>query len=310
MILILASERDTHARRVAQEIARLGQRALILDWRAAGTGLRASLRYAGGQVERRVHADPGGHAWELSDVTAIWTRRPGSAAIAPGILDADHRAFAAAEWHHLMNGLIHGVTCINDLDAQRAAVKPVQLALAGRAGLAVPDTLITSDPAEARAFIDAHAGAVVHKVMTSPRDVLLETRRWDERDRELLQLLPMAPTIFQRLVTGSRDIRVTIVGQDLYAAAIDSELPATSVDSRLDLNAAFSEVQLPGEVASGLRALMAGLGLTFATADLKIDDQGRFYFLELNPQGQFLYVEILTGMPITLALARLLTSAA
>lgn len=51
---------------------------------------------------------------------------------------------------------------------------------------------------------------------------------------------------------------------------------------------------------------MATLGLVFGTIDLKITHDGEYVFLEVNPQGQFLYVENLTGLPITLALARLL----
>jgi hypothetical protein len=54
---------------------------------------------------------------------------------------------------------------------------------------------------------------------------------------------------------------------------------------------------------------MATLNLTFATVDLKVNDSGQVHFLELNPQGQFLYIEILTGLPISAAVARLLVTA-
>ena len=51
---------------------------------------------------------------------------------------------------------------------------------------------------------------------------------------------------------------------------------------------------------------MHELNLVFGTIDLKITTGGEYVFLEVNPQGQFLYVEILTGMPITSAVAKLL----
>lgn len=310
MILILAPERDIHARRVAQEITLLGEDSRILDWRSAGTGLRASVRYTAGRVERRVFPDPDSAAVDVAAASAVWTRRPGAAAIAPCVMDEGQRSFAAAEWRDLIAGIMHTATAVNPITAQRAAVKPIQLALAQRAGLAVPDTLVTSDPMEAADFIELHRGAVVHKAMNSPRDALLETRLWDERDRAVLSVLPLAPTIFQELIPGPRDIRVTMVGTEHYAAAIESGLSATWVDSRLDMNVPVTPWDLPADVVSSLHALMADLGLTFATVDLKMDDTGRFYFLELNPQGQFLYIEILTGLPIAAAVARLLTTAA
>lgn len=180
MILILAPSQDVHARRVAQEIALLGERTQILDQRSAGNGMCASLRYRGGSVERLVRQE---------------------------------------------------------------------------AGAPVIDTLITSDQEEAAGFVGAHGGNVVHKAMTSPRDAFLDTRCWDERDRPALTLLPLAPTIFQEKVTGPRDIRVTMVGAEHYAAAIESGRSMAGVDSRLDLNVPVTACTLPDEVASRLTGL-------------------------------------------------------
>ncbi|MET0228974.1 MAG: hypothetical protein ABW234_09740, partial [Actinomycetes bacterium] len=65
---------------------------------------------------------------------------------------------------------------------------------------------------------------------------------------------------------------------------------------------------LPPNVCASLGALMRGLGLSFATIDLKVDARGDHHFLEVNPQGQFLYIEILTGQPISAAVARTLVN--
>jgi len=55
-----------------------------------------------------------------------------------------------------------------------------------------------------------------------------------------------------------------------------------------------------------LLALVGRLGLVFSTIDMKLTDEGEYVFLELNPMGQYLYVEILTGLPLTAAMAELL----
>ena len=198
---------------------------------------------------------------------------------------------------------------VNPLEAQRAAaVKPYHLAVAQRVGLRIPDTLITSDPQHVKEFIDRHHGSVVYKAMTALPQAFLETRLWQDEDLSRLEQLPLAPTIFQEFVDGPADIRVTIARDEQFAARIASSSSRIGIDSRLDLDVPARACDLPSDVSASLDALMRGLGLSFATIDLKLDAQGDHYFLEVNPQGQFLYIEILTGQPISAAVARTLVN--
>lgn len=313
MIVILAPSDDLHARRVAQEIELLGEAVLVISWVLAARGLRASLSYTGQLAEVLIQPDPDGPVTRLADIRAIWTRRPSPPTIPAGVIDVEHRRFASQEWQDLLDGLTLSLgldaVIVNPLPAQRAAVKPYQLAIAQRVGLRVPETLITSDPLRAQEFVDAHQGHVVHKAMTSPRNAFVDTRQWQETDRGALHQLLVAPAIFQGLVAGPTDIRVTIVGQDIYAAAVRTSQSRAGLNSRLDLDVPTTTCEIPGEITRQLHALMAVLGLTFATVDLKVDDAGQLHFLELNPQGQFLYIEILTGLPIAASVARLLVNA-
>jgi hypothetical protein len=97
MILILAPHEDVHARRVAQEVERLGDTALILDTRGAGSGFRASLSFVGGDREIRVRRARDAPIEHLEAVDAVWTRRPGRPTVPGSVLDADHRQFALNE---------------------------------------------------------------------------------------------------------------------------------------------------------------------------------------------------------------------
>src|SRR5262245_28658365 len=272
--------------------------------------MRASLSYAERAPEIVIQSEQDDQATRLSGVRAIWARRPSPPAIPAAVIDAEHRRFARQEWRDLLEGLTLSLgldaLMVNPLPAQRAAIKPYQLAIAQRIGLRVPDTLITSDPLRAPHFIDKYQGRVVHKAMTSPRNAFIDTRRWQETDRSALQQLLVAPAIFQQLIEGATDIRATIVGQEIYAAAISTGQSRAGLDSRLDLDVPTTAFEIPGEIAEQLHSLMEALGLMFATIDLKIDADGRLHFLELNPQGQFLYIEILTGLPIAAAVAQLL----
>ena len=313
MILILAPYEDVHARRVAQEVERLGDTALILDTRGAGSGFRASLSLVGGDREIRVRRARDAPIEHLEAVDAVWTRRPGRPTVPRSVLDADHRQFALNEWRSVLDGMTATIGAstrvVNPLEAQRAAaVKPYQLAVAQRVGLRIPDTLITSDPEHAKEFVDRHHGSVIHKAMTALPQAFLETRLWQDDDLSRLDQLPLAPTIFQEFLDGPADIRVTIAGDEQFAALIASSSSRIGIDSRLDLDVPARAYDLPPDVCASLGALMRGLGLSFATIDLKVDARGDHHFLEVNPQGQFLYIEILTGQPISAAVARTLVN--
>jgi glutathione synthase/RimK-type ligase-like ATP-grasp enzyme len=189
---------------------------------------------------------------------------------------------------------------------QRAAVKPRQLSVARRVGLCVPETLITNDSGEALAFVERHGGAVVHKAMTSPPHWFIDTRLWDTSDHEHIADLGLCPTIFQQCIIGPSDVRVTVIGDQVFAARIETARGRAVVDSRLDLDAPCMPYTLPDNVESALLRLMEQLGLLFGTIDLKLTASGEHVFLEVNPQGQFLYIEILTGLPLSAAVANLL----
>jgi hypothetical protein len=313
MILILAPDEDLHARRVAQEIERLGVIAVILDPRRAGTGLHVSLRFVGANRTISVRRARDAPVEHLDEVEAVWTRRPGRPSVPASVLEADHRRFAVKEWRSVLDGITSTIglstRVVNPLEAQRAAaVKPYQMAAAQRVGLRIPDTLITSDPEHAREFVERHHGSVVHKSMTALERAFLESRLWRDDDARVLDHLPLAPTIFQEFVDGPADIRVTIAGGEQFAAWIASSESRVGIDSRLDLDVPTRACELPAELRSSLDQLMRELGLTFATIDLKVNEQGEHHFLEVNPQGQFLYIEILTGQPIAAGVARALVN--
>ena len=150
----------------------------------------------------------------------------------------------------------------------------------------------------------AHCGRVIHKVMTAPRHCFLETKRWGEDERRALSGFELSPVMLQEEIEGPHDLRVTIVGGEALAARVSPRAGATgAVDSRLDLSAHYEPCELPADTRGALFSLMERLGLVYGAIDLKVTAEGEHVFLEVNPQGQYLYLEILTGLPITAAVA-------
>lgn len=245
---------------------------------------------------------------DFDEVEAVWYRRFHEIAVPPEVGIADDRVFVRREWQDVLNSIFFGLDCrsVNPLPGQISATKPRQLEMARRTGLPVPDTLVTNDPSQVEIFLERHRGRVVHKAMSPPMGRFIDTRRWTDADRAALSDLPLAPTIFQEEIVGPSDVRVTIVGEEVFAARIETAEGRAGLDSRLDLDAPCYPHSLPVDVRERLLDMMRALGLCYGAVDLKITERGEYVFFEVNPQGQFLYIEVLTGLGISSAMAGLL----
>jgi hypothetical protein len=304
MILIVAPRDDAHALCVAQDLEKLGKPYRFVD--SSRLTNEGRLQFRAGRHSGSTWTCIDGQPVDLETVDTVWHRRrflpPVTARHSIG-----EQQYFQREWTEMISGVfasLHDAWFVNDPDRQTAAVKPLQLRLAEKVGLRIPDTLITNDPAAAAAFIDRHERRVVHKALAPPKHRFLATKAWSESDREVLDDLVLAPTIFQETVTDCRELRITVIGEQVFAAEFR---PATGlIDGRLDLETPYRSHTLPDGIQRRLLALVGRLGLIFSTIDMKLTDQGEYVFLELNPMGQYLYVEILAGLPLTAAMAELL----
>lgn len=53
---------------------------------------------------------------------------------------------------------------------------------------------------------------------------------------------------------------------------------------------------------------MAALGLRYGAIDMIVDPAGTHWLLEANPNGQFGFIEHITGMPLSAAVATALAT--
>jgi glutathione synthase/RimK-type ligase-like ATP-grasp enzyme len=208
-------------------------------------------------------------------------------------------------------GLWHALDAfwVNDPARDHVAHRKVlQLRRAQECGLTLPDTLITNDPARARMFVDGHGYRdVVYKAFSALEHEWRETRLLRHEELGLLDYVRYAPVIFQEYVEAVYDLRVTIVGDSVFPAAIHSQETSYPVDFRMDMtNATIRPVDLPADVEARLKDYMRALGLQYGAIDMRLRPDGTYVFLEINPAGQWLFVEQVTEQPIAATLARLL----
>lgn len=311
-VLIVSNFSDGHARAVISELRARGAQVELLDLADYPGKLTLTLAFEG--CKRRFQLRrPGGGQLDLEQVRAVWWRRPSAFGLPDTLHNPAHRRLALSEATTAFHGLFEAMDAlwINPpaLDAA-ASHKPYQLALAQRLGLDIPHTMMTSDPDEAREFWRACNGDVIYKQFIALPEAWFETRRLGEAETKAGDAaIRLAPVIFQRNVGAVADLRVTIIGDKVFAAAVDVRNLSYDVDVRLNLDAKHVTHDLPDDVVKKLRTLMRQLGLLYGAIDLRLTEDGRYVFLEINPAGQFLYVEQQTGQPIAAALAAHLAAA-
>jgi glutathione synthase/RimK-type ligase-like ATP-grasp enzyme len=310
-VVVVSTARDEHARAVLAHLSRRRVPAALLDTARFPERAALALRLGGGGWRGGLRQRRAG-AVDASRIGAVWWRRPEPYEVAFRGPAADG-AYCAAD--AAVRALLRGrdVLWVNDPDREEPAdEKPGQLALAARLGLAVPDSLVTNDPAAARAFVRERAeGETVHKNVTSARALWRTTALARERDRALFASVRHLPLLFQERVPAAADVRVTVVGERLFAAEIDTPGRAPRVDHRSRIaRARFRAVHLPRDVEAKVRRLVARLGLAYAAVDLVRRPDGEHVFLEVNPSGEWLFVERRTGQRITAAVADLVARGA
>ncbi|HEV2545756.1 MAG TPA: ATP-grasp domain-containing protein [Stellaceae bacterium] len=179
--------------------------------------------------------------------------------------------------------------------------KPYQSMLIQEHGFAVPDTLVTTDPVAAAEFWGLH-GDVVYKSISGIRSIVSRLR---PEHRERLPDVAHAPTQFQEFIAGT-DVRVHVVGDELFASEIRSDADDYRYASQLGSNVEITATDMPDKLSERCRSLVASLGLLVAGIDLRRTADGRWYCFEVNPSPGFSFYEQATGQPIAQAIANLL----
>jgi glutathione synthase/RimK-type ligase-like ATP-grasp enzyme len=179
--------------------------------------------------------------------------------------------------------------------------KPYQLGLIARIGFDVPDTLVTTDPEQARRFRRRH-GRVIYKSVSGIRSIVSQL---DEADLERLADVANGPTQFQQHVAGD-DVRVHVVDQEVFATCARSPADDYRYASHADATLELTMAEIPAAIADRCRAASRAMGLPVAGIDLRHTPDDRWVCFEVNPSPAFTFYEHATGQPIGAAIAHLL----
>ncbi|MEU1306954.1 ATP-grasp ribosomal peptide maturase [Streptomyces shenzhenensis] len=309
-VLILTSEEDVTADLVVLRLNEAGVPVVRLDPADLTTRVALSGEYVQGIC--RGHLSVADRLVSMSGLRSVWVRRPGL----PAARAAQPSAWLTEEASQALYGMLRCTDArwMNHPDAaRRARHKPWQLRLAQRSGLPVPATLITTFPQAAREFSERFPDLVVKPVSGAhpqePPRAVPTSRVAPDTD---FAAVAFGPTLLQRRVPKLADIRLTAVGDRLFAArkTVEPDADPDDVDVRFSPSLSpWNPVEVPPRVATAVHAYLSGAELAYGAFDFAEDADGIWWFLECNQSGQFGFVEMDTGQPIADAIARWLASA-
>jgi hypothetical protein len=248
-----------------------------------------------------------------SDISGAYFRRPGLPKVAG--TNAIERGFNAREIEETLRSIWRmipeGAWLNHPEKIWLANNKIKQLILAAEMGFKVPDTLVSSRAKEALAFTRSHhndaiAKPVKHGFFNSDNSTnLIFTEIVKCEDIvDLENCSQIVPAIFQPRLKKQLDLRITIVGNKVFPVAILSQEHAeTATDWRTwdiseGIDLAHERFDLPRDISDRCLALNSKLGLKFSCIDMVLTKSGEFVFLEINPNGQWAWIESLVGFPI------------
>lgn len=247
----------------------------------------------------------------FESISGIWLRRPRRLIIHPSVTDSEFQSFCYNVSKSSFFSFLNSCTVHNHADINDSGTgKPFQLHLAKMCGLKIPSTLITNDPDAARNYITKlwqENTVVVYKHVASAVTIGLPTRIVKNNDLNRLRTLKYAPAIFQERITGGPDLRIVVIGQHIFVAEWRTKSNSQEIpDIRFANDVRLHPVSCPKTIQSPLLKFHRRLGLTFGVYDFKLNHNGEPFFLEVNPEGQWLDLEIEAKYPISEVLSRVL----
>jgi hypothetical protein len=248
----------------------------------------------------------------LEDVRCVWYRRAVRPPL-PNEVASEFGNFAAAELRDLYEGIITDpqICWVNPMDATEISERKLyQLRTATAAGLFVPPTVVSNDPEVLRSFVASHDRVICKPVSqglvnSGTSWFAVHTREVIPADLDETSGLETVPTLLQRLVPRGTDIRLTIIGDAIFPVEVLVP-PGAPVDWRAAHGAlCYRECDIPADVEQACRTLMSTLGIVYGAFDFIRTDDGQWVFLEVNPAGEWAWLEVELGLPMRKAFTTL-----
>lgn len=308
MLLILTSDKDLTADFLIVELLNRGLSYFRLN---AEELTKADLDFALSENAVRREVLIGAKKLALKEVNAVWYRR----ALHPvptATISRSESVFVAGELRHLGLGLVMNpdVTWVNPIDKVSVAeLKLYQLQVARQVGLRVPRSLVSRDAEALRRFAAGNKAGTICKpifhgmFVDEKASYSVYTRRITPESIDPTTAR-ICPIFLQEEIVRSADVRATFIGRDCFVADITGD--QSLVDWRdPGVSVSYRESSLSAEIEQKCRSMLTSLGLVYGAFDFVRTPAGDLVFLEVNPTGEWAWLEDRLGFPMRDSFIRL-----
>lgn len=214
------------------------------------------------------------------------------------------------QWTAFIKNLVYFENVLwmnNPTMTYKAENKLLQLKVAKELGLHIPDTIVTNSN---KRFQDTDKMIVMKSIDTalfkkSGQEAFVYTNVMSERDLMSANLTSL-PIMTQEFLNPKIDIRVTIVGEEIFAVKILKENCGIEGDWRMHREGiVFESFDLPKEISEVLLKLNQRFNLKYSAIDLAIS-KGKYYFVEINPTGEWAWLVDNAGISIDQSICNML----
>lgn len=317
--LIISNPDDVHTNVVAEKLNQQGIETIMFYPEDLGTRNFISIDTSPNWKAIILNED--GSMIDLlnDEIVSVWYRRPRFPNLSQFALSDAGLTFAKEEWKHLINGLYeilaHKLWVSHPHALAKCERKIGQLMVAQKLGFIIPESLFTNRLSDLTTHYQRwERNAIVKPIgrgwISEGQTVqYVMTNQLADQHLDNAQGLQASPVQAQNYVHKAYELRITVVAKAVFAAKIDSQKSEVSkVDwRRYDMeNTPYTAYELPTEIADRCIRLLAHYGLQFGAIDMIRTPSDEYVFLEINGNGQFLWVEKATDLDISTELALLL----
>jgi glutathione synthase/RimK-type ligase-like ATP-grasp enzyme len=190
--------------------------------------------------------------------------------------------------------------------------KLLQLKIAIQIGFLIPPTLITNSKEELREFYNEHNKNIIIKPLSQTRikynegSAFIFTNPMPEYYINQLEEYDLTPCIYQKNILKDYEIRVTVVDEFVFASAVYSQQNERTMNDWRKEKLTFHQIDLPENISQMCLSIVKSLNLKFGAIDLIKTPSNDYIFLEINPNGQWAWIENQTGQKISDAIIKTL----
>lgn len=320
-ILIITNSKDAHVDYCSKKMKKRAIQYARFNTNLFPRKTSAIWRFEQSKDGLKVFKSGGKKLFSFDEIESVWFRKILLDEF--GYLSNRVREFAARETEAFFNNMyacLGTARWVNSPFANRFADnKILQLRLAAKLGFEIPDTLITNSIKAAQGFFKKHQRrGVIFKTLKMPF-VRETTESYISVYTSLVTLSPqveksisVVPCLFQEYIDKAYELRINVVGDQVFAARIFSQEQAdTRIDWRRNqhkTNLRYEIERLDQTIKQSCILLIQKLNLLFGAIDMIVTPDGRYIFLEINPNGQWLWIEKQLGLPIADSIIDLLSA--